>query len=102
MKVSLKARIFLAGSLEATGKKYCVLSVLSGGCNGMQYSILFVETLPDYEVKEIAPSIFVDTLSLEYLQDSSLELEEDIGSKKIIVKNPNAKTSCSCGSSFSI
>lgn len=102
MKASLKAQIFLAGSLAAEKKKYCLLSVLSGGCNGMQYSILFVDELPKYDVEEIATNIYVDALSLQYLENCSLELEEGEGFKKIVVKNPDAKTSCSCGSSFSV
>ncbi len=102
MKVSLKAQIFLTSGLEAENKKYCLLSVLSGGCNGMQYSILFVDELPKYEMVGLTDNIFVDTLSLQYLENSSIELEEKLGSKRIVVKNPDAVSSCSCGSSFSV
>ncbi len=102
MKVSFKAQIFLTTKLQADNKKYCLLSVLAGGCNGMQYSILFADKLPEYEMLEIGSNIFVDSLSMIYLDGCNLELDEKLGFKRIVVKNPAAKSSCSCGSSFSV
>jgi iron-sulfur cluster insertion protein len=102
MKVSLKAQIFITSNIEKDNKKFALLSVLSGGCNGMQYSLILIDQLPKYEVSEIAPNIYVDTLSLQYLDNSTVDLEESLGSRKIVIKNPDAKSSCSCGSSFSV
>lgn len=101
MKVSIKAQIFLESTRQTENKKYCLFSVLSGGCSGMQYSMLFVDELPKYEVVEIVPNFYVDSLSLNNLQDSIVDVEEKPGMKKIIVKNPQAVSTCSCGSSFS-
>jgi iron-sulfur cluster insertion protein len=102
MRASLKAQIFITGQLQGANKKYCLLSVLAGGCSGMQYSVLFADELPKYEIQEIASNIYVDCSSLTYLENCILDLEETSGSKKIVIKNPDAKSSCSCGSSFSI
>ena len=102
MRVTLKAQIFLSASLQSTNKKHCLISVLAGGCNGMQYSMLFIDELPEYEVSVLAPNIYVDALSLSYLEGCKVELEETLGSKKIVINNPAAKSSCSCGSSFSV
>lgn len=102
MKVTLKAQIFLSGILEQTNKKICLVSVLAGGCSGMQYSMLFLDNLPDYDTTQISNGIYVDNLSLPLLQNCIIDLEEKIGSKRIIVTNSSAKSSCSCGSSFSI
>ena len=43
--VSIKARIFIQSALEDQAKKYCFLSILSGGCNGLQYSIEFIDKI---------------------------------------------------------
>lgn len=102
MKVSIKAQIFLTSKLQADNKRYCLLSVLAGGCNGMQYSIIFVNELPKYETIEIGTNIYVDSLSLTYLEGCTLALDEKLGFKRIVVNNPAAKSSCSCGSSFSV
>jgi iron-sulfur cluster insertion protein len=102
MKVTFKARLFLTAGLQAEGKKYCALSVLSGGCNGLQYQILLLDALPDYKTIEIAPGIVMDEMAQEYLKDCTLDLEETLGYRKIVIKNPSAKSSCSCGTSFSI
>lgn len=102
MKVSLKALIFLTNSLDSLGKRYCIFNLVSGGCNGLQYKVEFVDLLPDYTVVEIAKNIFVDEEVLKLLSDCTIKVEELTGYKRIIIDNPQAKTSCSCGNSFSI
>lgn len=102
IKVTLKAKIFIQSALEAENKSFCLLSVLSGGCGGMQYSILLINELPTYKTIQITPTLYVDDMSYELLTDCTIDLQDDLGSKKLVVVNPLAKTSCSCGSSFSI
>src|SRR5687768_16683065 len=102
MKITLKAQIFLISGLESSGKKICLLGVLSGGCSGLRYTVTYLDELPSYETIELSPSIYIDELSLSYVSGSTVDLEVGSGYKKIIISNPQAKSSCSCGSSFSV
>jgi iron-sulfur cluster assembly accessory protein len=80
------------------------LRIVAGGCSGMQYRIdLAEEARPtDRVVQKDGVRIAVDTKSVVYLTDSTLDWEEDFFGGEFKVKNPNAKTSCSCGISFTV
>ena len=101
ISVTLKAKIFIQGALEAQNKKYCFLSVLSGGCNGLQYNILFVDSLVA-KSSLVSDNLLIDDYSIELLGNCKIDLQDEVGFKKLIIVNPDAKSSCSCGSSFSI
>lgn len=81
--------------------------VTGGGCSGFQYGFTFDEaTQPDdtvvtrpLEGGEV--SLLVDPLSLQYLVGAEIDYKEDIEGEQFIIRNPNAKTTCGCGSSFS-
>ena len=101
IKVTTKAKIFIQGALEAQNKKYCFLSVLSGGCNGFQYNITFTDVI----IKDstlVAENLLVDNYSMELLGDCVINFIDELGRKQLSIENPTAKTSCSCGKSFSV
>ena len=101
IKVSIKAKIFIQGALEAQNKKYCFLSVLSGGCSGLQYNIVFTDTI----IKDstfVSDNFLVDNYSIELLGDCVINLIDELGRKQLSIENPTAKSSCFCGKSFSV
>ncbi len=81
--------------------------VTGGGCSGFQYGFTFDEAIQDDDtvVARVLPSatvsLLVDPMSLQYLQGAEIDYKEDIEGEQFIIRNPNAKTTCGCGSSFS-
>jgi len=81
--------------------------VTGGGCSGFQYGFTFDEAIqPDDTVvinHVLAHDVYllVDPLSLSYLTGAEIDYEEDIEGERFVIRNPNAKTTCGCGSSFS-
>lgn len=94
--------------------------VTGGGCSGFQYGFTFDETVndddtivtkavEDEEEEEEGESgssghavqLLVDPMSLQYLAGAEIDYKEDIEGAQFIIRNPNAKTTCGCGSSFS-
>jgi iron-sulfur cluster insertion protein len=80
------------------------VSVLAGGCSGFQYKFeLDKEVQPDDLIIEKANAkVLVDPSSLDLLAGSELDFTEALMGSYFAVKNPNAKSSCGCGTSFSI
>lgn len=98
--------------------------ITGGGCSGFQYGFTFDETIqPDDTVitkllknilKKIeededtesdsgsAVQLLIDPMSLQYLMGAEIDYKEDIEGEQFIIRNPNAKTTCGCGSSFEI
>ncbi|MGB0752667.1 MAG: iron-sulfur cluster insertion protein ErpA [Gammaproteobacteria bacterium] len=78
--------------------------VTGGGCSGFQYGFKFdAEVAFDDDVIEFKDfSILLDALSYPYLYGSTLDFVEDLSGSRFIIQNPNAKTTCGCGESFSI
>jgi iron-sulfur cluster insertion protein len=99
--VSIKARIFIQSALEDQAKKYCFLSILSGGCNGLQYSIEFIDKIINNSTL-VLDNLLIDDYSIEMLGNCKIDLQDELGYKKLVFINPDAKSSCSCGSSFSL
>lgn len=102
LKVTLKAKIFIQDALDKEDKRFCLLSVISGGCSGLRYNIVFINELPEYEVIYVDDNIIIDTLSAEILQTCKIDLHDELGYRKIAILNTQAVSSCSCGDSFSI
>lgn len=84
--------------------------VTGGGCSGFQYGFTFDETIneDDTVVKKALDghddrvvALLVDPMSFQYLAGSEIDYKEDIEGAQFIIRNPNAKTTCGCGSSFS-
>jgi len=77
--------------------------VQGGGCSGFQYGFTFDEERneDDFEVPADVP-VVVDSMSMQYLQGATIDYKEDLMGASFMINNPQAQTTCGCGSSFSI
>ena len=84
---SLNLRVFITG----------------GGCSGFQYGFTFDEKIQegDAEIAKCGVKLLVDPMSIQYLRCAEIDYQEGLEGAQFIIKNPNAKTTCGCGSSFS-
>ena len=84
---NLKLRVFVSG----------------GGCSGFQYGFTFDETLQDGDtsVENCGVTLLVDPMSFQYLMGAEIDYTEGLEGAQFVIRNPNAKTTCGCGSSFS-
>lgn len=84
--------------------------ITGGGCSGFQYGFTFDENIqPDDTVIEqfcsdqkSAVKLLVDSMSIQYLNKAEIDYVQGIQGEQFVIRNPNAKTTCGCGSSFSI
>lgn len=78
--------------------------VTGGGCAGFSYGFTFDEIVAedDTVVEKEGVSALVDPMSLQYLMGAQVDYKEDLEGSRFVVTNPNADTTCGCGSSFSI
>ncbi|MCE3004235.1 MAG: iron-sulfur cluster insertion protein ErpA [Xanthomonadaceae bacterium] len=85
---SLKLRVYING----------------GGCSGFQYGFSFDEQQAedDLAVERDGTTLLVDPLSLQYLMGAEIDYAESLSGAQFVIRNPNAKTTCGCGSSFSV
>lgn len=83
----LKLRIFVQG----------------GGCSGMSYGFTFDEIVneDDFDLDINGVHLLVDSMSSQYLQGANINYKEDLMGSQFAIENPNAQTTCGCGSSFS-
>ena len=84
---ALKLRVYISG----------------GGCSGFQYGFEFDEqrSEDDLAVERGGVTLLVDPLSLQYLMGAEVDYTENLSGAQFVIRNPNAKTTCGCGSSFS-
>jgi iron-sulfur cluster insertion protein len=84
---ALKLRVFVSG----------------GGCSGFQYGFTFDEKIQDGDTKveKNGVTLLVDPMSFQYLTGAEIDYKEDLEGSQFVIKNPNATTTCGCGSSFS-
>ncbi len=84
----LKLRIFVQG----------------GGCSGFSYGFTFDELKndDDFEFVEDSVKILVDAMSMQYLEGAEIDFKDDIMGSSFVINNPNATSTCGCGSSFAI
>lgn len=77
--------------------------VSGGGCSGFQYGFTFEETTAedDTRIEKGGVTLLVDPLSFQYLVGAEIDFQEGLNGAQFVIKNPNAKTTCGCGSSFS-
>jgi iron-sulfur cluster insertion protein len=85
---NLKLRMFVSG----------------GGCSGMQYGFTFEEEVneDDFDLEFDGIHVLVDSMSSQYLHGAEVDYTESLQGSSFSIKNPNAQTSCGCGSSFSV
>lgn len=78
--------------------------VTGGGCSGFQYGFTFDESFAedDAQIEKEGITVVVDAMSYPYLVGAVLDYEEGLQGAKFKVSNPNASSTCGCGSSFSI
>ena len=77
--------------------------VQGGGCSGFQYGFTFdeVQNEDDFDINMSGIKFLVDSMSAQYLQGADIDYVEDLQGSSFTIKNPNAVTTCGCGSSFS-
>ena len=85
--LELKLRVFVSG----------------GGCSGFQYGFTFEETRNDDDAAMVknGVTLLVDPMSYQYLAGSEIDYTEGVEGAQFVIKNPNATSTCGCGSSFS-
>jgi len=77
--------------------------ITGGGCSGFQYGFTFDEKIQegDSAIEKCGVKLLVDPTSIQYLRGAEIDYKESLEGSQFIIKNPNAKTTCGCGSSFS-
>ncbi len=85
---ALKLRVYISG----------------GGCSGFQYGFTFDESVEegDTQVENHGVVLLVDPMSVQYLMGAEIDYKEGLEGAQFIIRNPNASTTCGCGSSFSV
>lgn len=78
--------------------------VQGGGCSGFQYGFTFdgEQNHDDFEIAIGPFKVLVDAISMQYLEGAEIDFKDDISGTSFVVRNPNAESTCGCGSSFSI
>ena len=78
--------------------------VQGGGCSGFQYGFTFDEEVneDDFDLEFDGVRLLVDSMSSSYLQGAEIEYVESLNGSSFSIKNPQAQTTCGCGSSFSV
>lgn len=84
----LKLRVFVSG----------------GGCSGFQYGFTFEEEVneDDTQVEKDSVTLLIDPMSLQYLMGAEIDYQDSLQGSQFVIRNPNAQTTCGCGSSFSV
>lgn len=85
---NLKLRVFVSG----------------GGCSGFQYGFTFDENEGegDTRVEREGVALLIDPMSFQYLEGAEIDYKDDLNGAQFVIRNPNATTTCGCGSSFSV
>ena len=94
----------LADSEDDTNNLNLRVYVTGGGCSGFQYGFSFDKVIDEEDtcITKDGANLVVDSLSLQYLEGSTVVYTEDLMGSKFVITNPNATTTCGCRESFSI
>ena len=78
--------------------------VQGGGCSGFQYGFTFDEDQneDDFEIIKNGVKLLIDSMSYQYLIGATIDYKEELMGSQFVIQNPNATTTCGCGSSFSV
>lgn len=78
--------------------------IQGGGCSGFQYGFTFDETVQDGDTEVVTDGVklLVDPMSLQYLTGAEIDYTEGLQGAQFVIRNPNATTTCGCGSSFGV
>lgn len=77
--------------------------IVGGGCSGFKYNFILDEVAneDDFSIEKNGVTVLVDAMSHQYLQGAEIDYASDLQGERFIIRNPNASTTCGCGSSFS-
>jgi len=80
------------------------VSVQGGGCSGLQYIFTFDEVAneDDMVFEKNGVQMLVDFMSMQFLGNAEIDYQDDLQGAQFVIRNPNATTTCGCGSSFSV
>lgn len=103
-RVTDRAFARLAEIAEATGEARALrVAVEGGGCSGFQYDIRLDDPAPDDLILEKdGQKVLVDAVSLPFLQNAVIDFSDELIGARFVIENPNASSSCGCGTSFSM
>jgi iron-sulfur cluster insertion protein len=91
--------------IEEEGNPELMLRIYiqGGGCSGFQYGFTFDENVNegDTEIETDGVKLLIDPMSLQYLTGAEVDYSEGLQGAQFVIRNPNATTTCGCGSSFS-
>ena len=94
----------VAGLIKDEGNANLKLRVYitGGGCSGFQYGFTFDEEVAedDYGLEKNGVEVIIDPMSYQYLEKAEVDYKEDLQGSQFVIRNPNASTTCGCGSSF--
>ena len=78
--------------------------VTGGGCSGFQYGFSFDEVANDDDVRveQSGVTLLIDFMSTQYLMGAEIDYEDSLEGSRFVIRNPNATSTCGCGSSFSM
>ena len=78
--------------------------VTGGGCSGFQYGFTFDDVIneDDTRVERNGVTVLIDAMSIQYLTGAEIDYSESLSGSQFVIRNPNASTTCGCGSSFSV
>lgn len=78
--------------------------VQGGGCSGFQYGFTFDENVEEGDtcVENSGVTLLIDPMSIQYLAGAEIDYREDLDGAQFVIRNPNATTTCGCGSSFAM
>lgn len=95
----------VAGLIQEEGNDNLKLRVYitGGGCSGFQYGFTFDEEVneDDTQIQNGGVTVLIDSMSIQYLNGAEIDFKEDLSGAQFVIRNPNATTTCGCGSSFS-
>lgn len=103
-KVTDRAFARLREICEATGEiKSLRVAVEGGGCSGFQYDIRLDDpAVDDLVLEQSGQKVLVDPVSLPFLQNAVIDFTDELIGARFVIENPNASSSCGCGTSFSM
>lgn len=78
--------------------------IQGGGCSGFQYGFTFDEAVQDGDTEVVTDGVklLVDPMSMQYLMGAAIDYTEGLQGAQFVIRNPNASTTCGCGSSFAV
>jgi len=87
--------------LKTEGERWIRISIKGGGCSGFNYAFDFAQEKEEDDIT-VDDIVLIDSMSLQYLDNATVDYKEELLGSSFHIENPNASTTCGCGSSFSV